>query len=215
MRKMLVLFAAVLMFSAVAPAALLCTSNPGLPVVVTTGPVSSFECSMGGLTFSNFSAVAATATNPPTNTIVNLTAAQVVGPDVFLTFNPGLTSNQDLYFYFTVTGPLAGVDLSLSGQNGYSTEIVCSGAIAFDNNCVGGSAFQLARMANISGGNPVSSTFPQTNGGSIYKDIMVQGTGELSSITQSFHTVPEPVTFLLIGTGLIGLGLLRRKARKS
>lgn len=215
MRRMLVLFVSVLTFSAVAPAALLCTANPSLPVVVTSGPVSAFECSMGGLTFSNFSAQAATATTPPTQTIVNLTRAWIVDSDVFLMFNPGLSSNQDLYFYFTVSGPLAGVDLSLSGANAFSTEIICSGEIALNNNCVGGSEYQLARMANVAGADPVTSSFAQTTGGSIYKDIMVQSGGELSSITQSFHVVPEPVTFLLIGTGLVGLSLLRRKARKS
>lgn len=33
--------------------------------------------------------------------------------------------------------------------------------------------------------------------------------------TYAPNAVPEPVTFLLIGTGLVGLGLLRRRARKS
>jgi len=33
--------------------------------------------------------------------------------------------------------------------------------------------------------------------------------------TQADTVIPEPMTFLLIGTGLVGLGLLRRRARKS
>jgi hypothetical protein len=56
----------------------------------------------------------------------------------------------------------------------------------------------------------------------IYKDISVDGrtgnvfgaadAGALSGFTQSFHTaVPEPMTLSMMGLGLLGLGLVRRR----
>jgi hypothetical protein len=209
MRKFLFLIMVTLAVTAMAFGSELCVPAPPPAVTVTTGPPSADICSIGGLVFSNFSAVSA---GGGASTMVSLVTATVVGQDVYLTFNPGLGAQQDIWFYFTVTGPLGGVDLRLSGVNALSTEVVCSGPLDQSNNCTG---TELARIANVSGGATVLASFGQVNTAYIYKDIMAQSGGELSSITESFHVVPEPMTFALIGSGLLGLGLLRRRARKG
>jgi PEP-CTERM motif-containing protein len=37
----------------------------------------------------------------------------------------------------------------------------------------------------------------------------------LTEFTQTFGTIPEPISMVLLGSGLLGLGLLRRRSRKS
>jgi len=134
---------------------------------------------------------------------------------VFLNFNPSLSASQDIWFYFTVTGPLSGVGFGLGGIHGVSTELVCSQPVIIgglhNNQCPAGT--QLASMYVTSSGSDDKS-FQTVSTAYIFKNIGVNN-GELSSMTQSFHTVPEPLTFVLIGTGLVGLGLIRRRARKS
>ena len=206
MRKVLLSFMIGLVAGAMAWAAPLCAG----PVYVTN---PGFECSIGGLTFGGFSAVPATPGSP---TQVSLVNASVVGSTVYMNFNPGLVSGQDIWFYFTVTGGVLGVDLSLSGTGALISEVVCSQPLLPNNNCPVDT--ELARIGNSTGMPVVNAYFPATQTVYIYKDILVQnipGTpGELSSFTQSFHT-PEPMTFVLIGTGLLGLGILgRRRASK-
>jgi hypothetical protein len=186
---------------AVVSAAPLCTT----PATVGDAANAGYTCEIGGLTFSNF--VVTPGVGTPT-TITLMTATQV-GDWVYLTFNPSLSQNQDIWLNFTVTGPLGGIDLSVARSNAVVTEVACSGPITAGI-CSGQ---ELGYLTVYSGGSG-SMEFGQTSDLTyIWKDIGVGQGGELSAFTQSFHVVPEPMTFALIGAGLLGLGLLRRKIR--
>lgn len=193
----------VLCIAAMGSAAPLCTSSIGSNVLDT-----GFVCELGTLTFSNFQAVGATK--------IDLMGATFNGSVVYLTFNPYMAPTQgpmDVYFYMTVSGAwIDGVDLINGGSSGTSIfERVCSSPIGQGNICPENT--QVAEMT-ASGGNQAEVLFQ----GSyqtlyIYKDILVPENEHLSSFTQSFH-IPEPMTFVLIGTGLLGLGLFGKRLRR-
>lgn len=215
MRKLLVLVVLALAFSVGASASLLpCpVTPPGPSVDVITTP--GYTCYAGTLTFSNFSAVAATSSPTFVADVFLVSSSVDAGGTVYLNFNPTLNTNQDIWFYFTVSGGLTGVDLGVGGNNGFATEVVCSAPVIIgglnNNMCPVGT--ELARFSATSG-HTADVFFPAgVTTAYIFKDVGVNA-GEMSTFNQSFH-VPEPMTFVLIGTGLVGLGLIRRRARKS
>ncbi len=192
----------------------------------TAGP-SAFVMTCGGLTFSHFEVVDAGTVLPAT---MNLVSAQhdAAANVVYLNFNPNLFAfpgtTEDMHFYFQVTGGITGIDLGVGGINSAITERACSSPINRNggNTCIGGLTNQLAAINNFSGNAPVETTFDLSSTVYIYKDILTDGrrslTGaDLTSFSQSFHTspVPEPMSMILTGAGLAGLGLLRKKYGKT
>jgi len=204
-----------LLGATIASAATTCPTLGSGPVTVTPG----YSCEVNGLVFSNFTVIPATA---GTAANVTLVYASVVGDYVNLYFNPSLTasagSSSDIWFYFTVSGGVNGIDLSVSGTNATITEYACGSPVTAGNICPAGT--ELAKFTAQSGGSAYAA-FP---GGEfaenvyIYKNILVQGgvtaPGELSSFSQSFH-IPEPFTFVLMGSGLLAIGLVRRRSRSK
>ncbi len=191
---------------------------PPAQTVATVGAgVSAYSFSCGGLTFSNFQAVDAGNT---TGLEINLVSATVDDAGmVLLNFNPSLNLlNQDLWFYFQVDGGVTQVDLTNGGTiNTSIQETACSTAIGAGNGCTGGSAYLLGNTPLVAGGQQAtvfSDVFGATSPVYIYKDISTghTGTTHMTSFSQSFHTaVPEPMTLSMMGLGLLGLGLMRRR----
>lgn len=209
-------------------------SPPPAQTVATSSTASSYSFSCGELTFSNFEVVDAGTVLPA---IMNLVSA-VEDPSlnmVVLNFNPNMYAwpgtVEDLHFYFQVTGGISGIDLAVGGTRSFITEKACATAINRNggNNCTGGISNELASLTNFSGNSPVNGTFASGLGASpvyIFKDILVDGrrssTGaELTSFSQSFYTVPviddssvpEPLSMGLMGSGLTGLIVLRRRMK--
>ncbi len=214
MKRLFLILAVVALFSAASYAAPVCG---GAQNVLAAG----FSCEFGGLLFSNFSAVAASPGLVPSMTLVS---AAMVGSDATLNFNPSLAvsngATADLWFYFQVDGGVNAVDLSTGGTFSSITERACLTAIDPNagNNCVGGIGNQLAALT-ITSGNSGRASFPTTAYVTpvyLFKNILVQapanGSAELSAFSQSF-AIPEPMTMVLFGSGLLALGLVRRFRR--
>ena len=141
MKKALVLMGAFLLLAASASAVpTVCADYPS-PFVVQNVLAAGFSCTLGPLTFSNFSLVDATSGIPVG--IIDLVTADLSGGNVILNFNPSLSvpagGRADGWFYFQVDGGINGIDLAVSGLGASITEVACSSPINRNgNNCSGG-----------------------------------------------------------------------------
>ncbi len=169
-------------------------------------------CTFGSLTFADW---AVSPAGLDSASIFFGAGSNVTGDWVNVQFQvthaPSPTTGQaDILLKYTVAGGIFGVDMSLGTRSGSITitENVC------DNGFNGGTCHSLVVSTNNPPGPTGEISFPTLGKAWISKDIQLQQGATLSDFTNSHH-IPEPLTSLLVGSALLGLGLLRRKALKN
>jgi hypothetical protein len=204
---------------------------PCAPALMSTYMAPGFSCMINALTFSGFgysgTALGTGVAVPASSVLVTPIATP---GDATLQFaapwgvsSVGGIGREDSLITYTAMSP-AILDLEV----GFGGEIVSGtgSASVVEHYCLG----ELAALPCTHGGTPGTiavtdppSSFtnhvffaPQTVIG-LSKDIMLDsgtaGTAIISQVTNSFST-PEPISLVLLGSGLLGLGLMRKRIKR-
>jgi hypothetical protein len=222
MKKIVGIMIGFLAMGALASASVVNCTSPAITNVVTQldGTNSCYVTGASSILFSNFDVSPTTAviginTDPGTTEVLNGV--------VYLGFQiSGLSAaTTDILLHYEVSGSINGIDVALQavalgeGGNVRISEIACK--VAFVQGvCPGADSNTLAGIAAISlngSAGHAQALFNDRNYvGPVYieKDIQFNN-ATMSDFVNSHHVVPEPMTLSMMGIGLLGLGLMRRR----
>ena len=202
------------------------------PLCVSGGTMASYEalgsggCVIGNTLFSNFiylNTFSGTGVAVPDTTVFLTPVGDTLNPGIVFSSNgwtipsgsPTDDSLVDSTIKFTVS-VMDGTSLLEDGTLTLTSYAVSGTGFADITETIKPSSVQL----QVDSGGPFVSHqyFPPTNSVSVLKDLVVAvpqgsiGTASIGSFEEDFSEAPEPVSAVLIGSGLLGLGLWRRRA---
>lgn len=169
------------------------------------------SCTIGSVTFSDFTVYAnAGYPSTPDTSAADLTVTVSGDELVFGTTNLGSgPSAESMTIYFqAVPGSIDSVTLMGTGQN--LDETVCGVAFTIGTETCAAPLNSTPLAVNST---TLSSTSVVTTATTQY---FMKDDGGNSGLTQSYlfvSSVPEPMSFSLVGVGLLGLGVVRRRIR--
>ena len=212
--------------------------NPG-------GNTTSIDCTSGGLEFSNFQYSVAGGSGTPEIDFASVTLNGgwvLLSFNPNLGFPSAINI---LHFTFAINGVVFGSAVDNAGLNSSIQESNCAGAGTTGLNtctgpqlwntgdtdnqstsCVGSSLFVTCRFQSVPGipagtnGATCGFGLGGQNGIATWNAIIVGPGGSQTSFSEGFlgsgsGSIPEPMTLSLMGAGLLGLGLLRRRMKKK
>jgi hypothetical protein len=127
-----------------------------------------------------------------------------------------LTQTQTLTFTVTLasTAKASGI-FGASNSNGGSSipnstirEVVCTGTIDVNGNCISG---VLLWDVTNGGGTTSSKNFAGVTSVNVWRQSVTPAGASITGGSFDFST-PEPLSVLLVGCGLLGIGLVRRRS---
>ncbi len=219
-------FAMAVLVAAMASTASATELCSGVTNVTTIGAGGCDVAGDPGVIFSNFTVSVAGASSAD----VGISGTSFVDDQIDLTFEIAVTDeantgSADIILSYTVTGGITGVDDQFQasplspGGSATISEIACK--VPFAAACPAPPTNTLANYAGVSTGQLVedSETFA---GGAAVSPVYIKKDIDISDAVMSEFTnsqqvssVPETATFSLMGAGLLGLGLLKRRFRKK
>ena len=215
MSRFIVLIVIVFAAVAVLPAAVIDCTSPTLVFVSDLVTLGATGCQSQDKIFSNFVYTPATGGLPGTSIKTNLviqTGSSDIHGWLFAPNDAAWTLGFTLSYDISVApgNPLVGIIASKDQINSGS---VPNGIVVTDTQTPG----VMTSTGTFGGETQFISGYNLQTVHTSSVAVIPVGRNLLSFEQDWFEgsTVPEPVSFVLIGTGLLGLGLLRRRAPKS
>ena len=192
--------------------------------------VPNFSCQTGNLIFSNFAYL---GTGNPTEVIIpagsiNTQPITQDGEEGFQfasgwsvgTQAGGMSSFQNSMITYVVTSDLGITDLVLGFNGSFSGTGTTSTAENFCLNATSTSGCPAANSGSLNVTNPPPFFDSKLLVGGVTSVAILEninvtsgtnGTAAASQVINEFSGIPEPLTAVLLGTGLIGIGFMRRR----
>ena len=230
MKRILIVLLALTALGSMATASTLCAVGQTIAYYKANYASSDTACSVGDKLFYGF-------TYTPTD---SGGAVAPDGTQVFVTPDPANVNEPGLVFsssMWSVSGNAIDGAIAVDASIGFSVATVGNIPLIVDasldftghNGATGGGQAFIGETV-LEGGNSVGLEVDSTNGPylsianfsavstlSVTKNLQVRiargttGTASITSFREGFSEMPEPVSCVLFGSGLLGLGILRRR----